>query len=446
MTSYLSILKLVWPLAIGMVNNAVMQFTDRAFLAHESMASLEAVMPASMLVLIGLGFFQAVVAYSGTFVAQYHGAGDEKSAARCFYVGFCIAVVSGFAMAALVPLGGWVFSLVGHAPEVVAREKAYYDICSYGGFFLFGQMAGQAYFTGIGRTRLVLAVNVIGNLVNVALDPLLIFGLWGVPRMGISGAAFATVLATVVQLVIFVVAAVLHFRSFGMRRSDYDLRQSIPLMGRILRYGIASGGYAVLNLLSFTIFIFITGRVGDVAFAVSNACFSINYLLFAPMEGFALGAATLVAQAQGRGDAAAAMRNGNRTLALALATVTVLSLSVVVFHRPILSIFAPADPAVAEQFHSLGFVLCVLMASWQVFDAADVVMSGALKGAGDTKFVFWWMNFSAFVVWMPLVLAVAKWHNTMMALWATMVVYVVVICAGTAVRWYRGSWKAIRLV
>ena len=446
MKAYLDILKLVWPLALGMVNNAVMQFTDRAFLARESMASLEAVMPASMLALIALGFFQSVVAYSGTFVAQYHGAGDEKRAARCFFAGFLIAFVSGWAMIALVPLGGWIFSLVGHAPEVIVREKAYYDICAYGGIFLFGQMAGQAYFTGIGRTRLVLAVNVIGNLVNVALDPLLIFGLWGLPKLGISGAAFATVLATMVQLLVFFVAAVVRFRSVGMRRSDYALGGTLALIGRILRFGIPAGGYSVLNLLSFTVFIFVTGRVGEVEFAVSNACFSINYLLFAPMEGFALGAATLVAQAQGRNDPEGAMRDGNRTLVLALATVATLSLSAVVFHRPILSIFAPADAAVSSSFHSLGFILCVLMASWQMFDAADVVVSGSLKGAGDTRFVFWWMNFVAFGIWIPMVLVLSRWHNTMVSLWATMIVYVVILCAGTLVRWFRGNWKRIRVV
>ena len=86
------------------------------------------------------------------------------------------------------------------------------------------------------------------------------------------------------------------------------------------------------------------------------------------------------------------------------------------------------------------------MASWQVFDAADAVLTGALRGAGDTKFVFWWMNFAAFAVWMPLVFAVSRWHNTMEALWGTMIVYVVVICVGSAIRWRRGKWKSIKLV
>ena len=76
MTSYRNILKLVWPLALGMVNNAVMQFVDRAYLAHDSIDALEAVLPAGMLMWMFAGFFQSVVGYSSVFVGQYHGAGD----------------------------------------------------------------------------------------------------------------------------------------------------------------------------------------------------------------------------------------------------------------------------------------------------------------------------------------------------------------------------------
>ena len=74
MKSYREIVRLVWPLALGMINNAVMQFVDRAYLARESMESLEAVLPASILAWIFMCFFQSVVGYSNVFVAQYHGA------------------------------------------------------------------------------------------------------------------------------------------------------------------------------------------------------------------------------------------------------------------------------------------------------------------------------------------------------------------------------------
>ena len=123
-----------------------------------------------------------------------------------------------------------------------------------------------------------------------------------------------------------------------------------------------------------------------------------------------------------------------------------MSLLVLLLNRPLLALFAPSDAAVASEFQSLGFILFVLMTVWQVFDAADVIISGVLKGGGDTKFVMWWMLLVAFVIWLPIVFVVHRYHNTMPALWATMIVYVVVIFVGSLVRWRRGRWKEIRVV
>lgn len=461
-----------------MLNNALLQFVDRMFLAKESMASLEAALPASMLAWLIIGFFQSIVAYSGTFVAQYHGAGNDRGAILSYRAGSAIAVFSGIIAAALIPAGLAIVPLISDSPEVVSRAKIYFAILSLGAIAVCGHMAASSYFTARSKTRLVFWVNVGGNLLNVALDALLIFGLCGLPRLGIAGAGIATLLASFTQwAVLALLIAKEHSAISVTAANEAPAAQSaaapatsetaannkastapnaaatanpgkitlVSLAGRILKFGIPSGAYSILNVLSFTIFVFITGKVGDVAFAVSNACFSVNWLLIAPMEGFAIGASTLVAQAQGRGDAKGARFALRRTLVLALSTVTLLSLGAVVFHHPILALFAPSGPEAAE-FHSLGFKLIVLMAAWQIFDAADVVICGALKGAGDTKFVMWWMVVAAFVFWLPLVWAVKLCHNTMGALWGTMVAYVILISIGSAIRWHRGKWSCIKLV
>ena len=444
MKRYLEILRLVWPLALGMVNNAVMQFVDGVFLARESLESLEASLPASMLAILVMGFFQSVVAYSGTFVAQYHGADDSHGIRMSYRAGLVITLAAGILAIAVIPLGLWAAPFMSENPAVVARASSYYAIVSVGAIALCGQMAASSYFTGRGKTRLVFWVNVLGNAVNIALDPILIFGFCGCPRLGMAGAAYATVAAMFVQWGVLAWCAERDLR--GLRGDGAANTPRLwPLVGKVLRYGVPSGAYSALNILSFTIFVFVTGRIGDQEFAVSNACFKVNYFLFAPMEGFSICAATLVGQAQGRGDSAAAHRDAMRTLFLGLSLVAVLSALAVVFYRPILSLFA--SPGVQlSTFYALGFWLFVLMAAWQMFDATDVIVSGALKGAGDTHFVMWWMTFCAFGLWLPLVWVVAKWHNTMTALWGTMVVYVVVICAGTLVRWYNGGWKRIKLV
>ena len=439
MTSYLSILKLVWPLALGMINNAVMQFVDRAYLARDSMAALEAVLPAGVLAWIFMGFLQAVVGYSGVFVAQYHGAGDKAMCRACYRAALGIAGVAGLLMLPLLPAGRWILSATAPSPELFALERSYYDVIAGGGVFVYVQMAASSYFTGRGLTRIVFWVNLAGNLLNIALDPFLIFGWCGVPRLGIVGAATATVFAVAVQAVVLVVAARRHAPAERVACSR-------DLVWRILRFGIPSGLYEILNMTAFAVFVFVTGGVGDVALAASNACFSVNYLLFAPMMGFALGAQTLVGQARGRGDDGAANAAFWRTLALALGFVAVVGGLTLLLRRPILSLFAPADVALSAEFHALGTTLLFLMSAWMLFDAADVVVSGALKGAGDTKFVMWWMFACSFVLWLPLVFVVRRQHNTMPALWSTMVLYVVVICIGSLVRWCRGRWKGIALV
>ena len=211
-----------------------------------------------------------------------------------------------------------------------------------------------------------------------------------------------------------------------------------------------AGFYSVLNLLSFTIFVFVTGGVGELELAVSNACFTVNYLLFAPMEGFSIGASTLVAQAIGRGDPDEAARDARRTILMGVCFVAALSLAVVAAAYPILSLFVSGDlagdAAALGRFHSLGLTLLLLMAAWQLFDAADVIVSGALKGAGDTKFVMLWMLYGAFALWLPGVFIVRRLHNTMPALWATMIAYVVILCIGTFIRWRCGAWRRIKLV
>ena len=80
-----------------------------------------------------------------------------------------------------------------------------------------------------------------------------------------------------------------------------------------------------------------------------------------------------------------------------------------------------------------------------IFEVFDTVISGALKGAGDTAFVMWWMLVGAFVLWLPLVAAVAHFRNTMPMLWATIVFEVAALSVGTILRWRKGGWKNIRI-
>ena len=444
---YFEIIKLVWPLALGMVNSAVMQAVDRAFLARYSVDALAAVLPATTLAWVFLSFFQSVVGYSGVFVAQYHGAKDEAGCRRSFAAATWVALISLVPTGLFLALGAWIISRTAATPAMAGMERDYFDVLMYGSVFVYLQMAAISYLTGRGRTRLVFWIGLIGNVLNVALDPLFIFGCSlpslgvAIPACGIAGAAWATNISLAAQCVLL---------AFIVRRAGvfggFRLAGVGELIRRLLRFGIPSGAYDVLNMLSFAIFVFVTGELDGEAFAASNACFTINYLLFAPMTGFAVGVQTLVGQARGRGDDAGAHLALRRTMILGLGFVFVACLAVLALRNPILSLYASPDLKDPAAFRSLGTTLLCLMSAWMLFDAADVILSGALKGAGDTKFVMVWMLVNAFFLWLPLVFVVRAVHDTMPALWGTMIVYVVVISLGSLVRWRRGRWRHIRVI
>lgn len=431
MKEYFKIAHLVWPLALGMMNNAIMQFVDRAYLSSYSLAALEAVLPAGMLMWIFAGFFQSIVGYSSVFVGMGVGARDKNAPCDAYRAAGWIALGAALLSVFLVPAGSWVLSCSSIGGEALGFAKEYYTITMGGAFAVYGQMASSAYFTGLGRTRVVFVVNLLGNALNIALDPVFIFVL----DMGIAGAAWATLAATAAQMTALGVMAELDIRRERRVSASSNRR---ALVVKTLRHGVPSGLYSVVSCLGFTVFVFVTGGVGEFELAVSNACFTVNYLLFAPMEGFSLGASTLVAQSLGARDIPSARRLARKTVVLSVLFTLVLSVAAVVFARPVLSVFAAKAGDRAEDFISLGRTLFFVMSAWVVFDSADTVLSGALKGAGDTAFVMGWMLLST-IAWLPLVFIVREFFNAMPALWATQVVYVALVLAGSVVRWRKGA-------
>ena len=101
------------------------------------------------------------------------------------------------------------------------------------------------------------------------------------------------------------------------------------------------------------------------------------------------------------------------------------------------------DPA---EFRALGHMLMTALSCWAAFDAVTLIIEGALKGAGDTRYVMFVQLGVSFLLWMPLVFAVMAWHPTIGWMWGTMPVYCGICSTLILVRFLRGKWKGIRLV
>lgn len=438
--------RLILPLVLAMAANAINQFADRVFLSRYSDVAIQASLPGGILSWLFICLVVAVVGYSGTFAAQFWGAGSKHDAAASFVQGIWLSLAFIPLILLSIPFGFFLFDLCGHAPDVAAAEKTYYGILQVGGIFCAFGTALSGYFTGIGRTRLVGVANAIGNLANILLDWMFIFGTCGCGEWGIAGAGWATVISAAIPCLILGVA-VLRDPVFRGRRAFALARLKPRLFGRIVRYGVPSGIHVFLDVVTFTVFVMLTGRLDAISFAASNVGFAINHLSFAPLMGLSQGATVLVGQFQGEGDSAAATRATCSCLFIGLAYVAIFVTFILSCSDMCVDFFRSSSSNFPqEEFRSLGRLLLTLLSCWAAFDAVILVVEGALKGAGDTRFVMMVQLGVSFVLWMPLVFLVMRLHPTIGWMWGTMPIYCGTFAILVLARFLRGGWRSIRLV
>ncbi len=445
---YRETLKVAWPLIVSMGSFTLMQFTDRLFLAWYSAVSIQAALPAGILSFTLVSGFMALAGYANTFVAQFHGAGDGPGCSRATAQGVLLALISWPLMLALIPLGLWLLRISGHAPEVLAEERAYFVILMLGSVTAPLGAALGGFFGGRGDTFTTMIANVIGNLINIVLDYAMIFGRWGFPEMGIRGAAWATVISG------FISPALLSALYFSRRcnagfRTRAEFQWDSVLMRRMLRFGLPAALHLVLDVGAFTLFVLLTGRLGPTALAASNIALSINNIAFMPLIGISIAASILVGQYQGRRQSAIAEKAGWTSLKLGWMYMGGIALTFVAFPEAYYRLFTWRGGAELplEELLPVGRWLLFMMALWGMLDAVNLIVSGALKGAGDTRFVMIYSVVMAWGFWMTgeLVIIFVLGGGIVPA-WAWMTAFVFAVAAGFLWRFRSGRWKSIELI
>jgi MATE family multidrug resistance protein len=443
---YREVLRIAAPLIISNAALTLMQFCDRLFLARYSSVSIQAALPAGILSFTFICLFAATAGYAGTFVAHHHGAGDRQQCVRVTIQGLWLALASIPCLLLLIPVGSWLMSIIGHAPAVVAEERIYYGWMMKGGFLMPLSAAIGGYFTGQSRMRLNTIASSLGALLNIGLDYLLIFGKCGFPRMGIEGAAIATIIscavAPLIQLAVFLREPAV--RAMAARTV---WRPDLPLLRNLLRFGLPAGFHLMADVTAFATFVMLTGRMDALSLAASNIALSINWLVVCPLVGISMAAAILTGQHQGRRDSDAAAQAGWTTLKLAWGYMAVMASVFLLGSDFFFRIFYAENAAFTlHQLQTIGFTMMVAMAVWGLFDTATIVLTGALRGAGDTRFVMLYMLIMGWGLWIPGEIFILVRGGTILHAWYWMAVYVAVLSFGFLRRWQSGRWRAINLL
>ncbi len=457
------------PLMLTMAAITLNTFLDRLFLTWYSPAAGAASFPGAMLAWTLIGIPMGIAAYINTFVAQYHGAGHPERIGPAIWqsIWFSLAVTPFLLIA--IPFAEPIFRFAGHEASLCHQEAIYFQILVLGSGANILAAAVSSFFTGRGRTWVVLLVDTAGVAVNCLLNFTLIFGSLGlaglaekgsvlapfflrflnyfhltVPEMGIRGAALATVVAMCFRVVVYMTLFLLPI--FRKKYATLNFHFDREIAWRLVKYGTPSGLTTVVDAAAFTIFLLLIGQLGEQIMLATNLAFSVNSLAFMPIVGLQIGVTTLVGRWIGRREPKIASKvtwNGQRLsfcymgiLAVGYATIPEF------FMRPFES---GMDPEVFAQIFDQVSLYMKFMAIYAIFDGISLVFSGTLRGAGDTRFVFFTIatvSFSCvFVCWLGL-----KHGADAAFCWVVLTAWVIIFATVFAWRFFQGKWKKMRVI
>lgn len=441
------VVRLAVPGVINATSMTLMQFVDGWMVSTVGPDRLAAQMVGGMTAFVSVTFFMGVLTCVNTFASQYLGAGRPEQSAAYGWQGVWLAWMAGTALAGLIPLAPAVFGWYGHAPEVMALEITYFQIVVAGATLSLTARAMGGFFLGVHRPGIPLMAGFAGNLVNVAMNYLLIFGKFGFPRLELAGAAIGTVIGFGVEaaigLSIFLVGPMARqFRTRAACRFDWEAFR------RLLRIGSPAGATFLTDILMWTLFVaLIVGRLehGAVQLAATAILWRYWHLAFMPAIGVGAATTALVGRYCGAGRTDLAWRRAHVALVLVESYMVTAGILLWTFRDSLVWHFnSSGDPAVQEAASQLFIIILAV----QAFDAMSVTFMGALRGAGDT---FWPGVVQVSLAWGAgfggsklIALLFPEWGA--LGVWGAAAAYVMALGLAMWIRFLRGRWRRITVV
>lgn len=438
---YLEILKIAFPLILSTGSWSIQQFVDRMFLSWYSEEALASAMPAGILNFSFICIFIGTVSYAGTFVSQYTGAKEDSKIGKVLSHSLYISLLGAVVLLFVAPSSELLFQLIGHDESLQKLEATYFKILCFGAIGPILSAAFAGFFTGQGRTWPVMWVNMATTAINLILDYVLIFGVGPVQPMGIKGAAIATVIAGLSSIVMY---GFLIFTPQNRKRFAIDTSWiwDTPFMKRFLGFGIPSGSHFFLEIMGFTAFILILGRLGKTELAATNIAININSLAFMPMLGLGITVSMLVGQNIGAKNPKKAEYAANSAVQLGTSYMILCALLYILVPNLFISPFEATSETIDMTIMLLRFV-----AFYALFDTCSILYSHAIKGAGDTHFVMLVTTaLSIGVLIIPTYLAVQIFKTSLYVPWAFCALFISSLGITFLLRFKQGKWKSMSVI
>ncbi|MFO7805784.1 MAG: MATE family efflux transporter [Paracoccaceae bacterium] len=394
------IMRLGGPLILSNLAQFALHITDSIMLGWYSISALAASTIAGtfffLTFILGAGFSQAVT----PLVASAAEEGDEVQVRRVTRMGLWLSTFYGLAFMLPFFWAEEILLAMGQTTTVASEAQLYLTIVALQMVPALIVMLLKSFLAALEHTAVILWATLGTALLNIPINYALIFGNWGAPEMGIRGAAVASLVVTV--LTVLILAGYI-----ARKTPQYTLMKNIwrsdwSVMMRVFRLGWPIGLTSLAEGGLFSASAVMMGWIGEVPLAAHGIALQITSLAFVVHVGFSQAATVRAGRALGRRDPGGLKRGGITVLVLSFA-VSVLTMAVfLLLPAPLISVFLDPSHARRDDVIVLGVLFLALAALFQIVDSAQVIALGLLRGVQDTRVPMLMATVSYWIIGLPV--------------------------------------------
>ena len=398
---------------LAIASEPILNLADTAMIGRLGVELLAARAIASALIGGIYWVFTFLIFGTTTLVGYHYGANEPEACGEICLHAILLAIVGGITITFFsILFSPHLYSLMGAEQTVLVSGSSYFRIRMAGTPFTFLFYATVGFLRGIQNTRTPMLIALFANGLNIVLDYALIYGAFGLPAMGLKGAAIASLVSQAIGGAICI--KLLFFSSYttryGLTQWRFNLRRLLPL-SRIGRDIAIRTGALRFSMIFATAMV---SRMGAGILAGHEIAIQLWLLTSDTIDGFAVAGQVLVAKYLGSNRKEQAYRLGKTLVFWGCASGLVFALGYIFFQQPLIVLFTNSP----EVIHTLssGWIF-LLFALFLPFNGIVFVLDGLLIGAHDTRFLMWAMLIGALGIFVPIAWISLHWDLGLIGVW-----------------------------
>ena len=382
-------IKLAYPVMIGMLGHTFVQFVDNIMVGQLGTAELAAISLGNSFVFIGMsigiGFSQAIT----PLIAEADGARKDKDISEIFEHSFLICIILGLVLFLLVFLNRNLLYSMNQPIEVVELASPYLFWVSFSLISIVTFQSFRQFADGLSFTRAAMYSTLVGNVINIILNFVLIFGFWIFPKLGVEGAAIGTLISRLCMLAFIVFYLKLHKKLSKYIKRFFPTKVEIERLKKILYLGLPSALHSFFEVAFFISAVWMSGFIGKNSQAANQIALNLSSMTY--MVALGVGVAAMIRVGNQRG-----MMNFKKLREVAISTL-LLIIIIDIFFCLVFLIFNDllpllyldtSDPSNLNDVNeviSIASKLLIVAGVFQLFDGIQAVVLGALRGMQDVN-------------------------------------------------------------